>query len=136
MSGGQAEAVEHPRTQILILSGLFSIDALIYVGLDQSAFVISSDITDYFDGYHCGIVISGNVAARLVTATITTMSRDRHSAATTTTSPPRTATDFLALDNPPECAHAHVPYYAIFILPAMDQRSRLAIKVSNCIVVR
>lgn len=136
MSGGQAEAVEHPRTQILILSGLFSIDALIYIGLDQSAFVISSDITDYFDGYHCGIVISGNVAARVVTATITTMSRDRHSAATTTTSPPRTAADFLALDNPPECAHAHVPYYAIFILPVMNQRSRLAIKVSNCIVVR
>jgi hypothetical protein len=136
MTGGQAEAVEHPRTQILILSGLFSIDALIYIGLDQSAFVISSDIADYFDGYPCGIVISGNVAARAVTAMITTLSRDRHSAATTTTSPPRTAADFLALDNPPECAHAHVPYYAIFILPAMDQCSRLAMKVSNCIVVR
>jgi hypothetical protein len=135
MSGGQAKSIEHPRAQILIMSGLLSIDTLIYVGLDQGAFVISSYIAYYLDGYNSRTVIAGNVVAEAVMLMITSMSRGRHSIAATASST-HPFSDFLTLHHPPERAHAHVAYYAILILPTMDQRSGLTKIMSDGIITR
>ena len=125
---GEVEAIEHTRAQILVLSILLSIDTLIYVGLDQCAFVISSYVADYLDGHYRRVVAAGSIAHGAVVVIITTKTIGNASF------PRRTSSNLLALDNSTKSSHAHVSKDAIFIFSATDQRSRLSIKVSDGVV--
>mmetsp|Transcript_5498 Transcript_5498/g.10738 ORF Transcript_5498/g.10738 Transcript_5498/m.10738 type:complete len:112 (-) Transcript_5498:707-1042(-) len=55
--GGEGKSIKHPCTQVLASAGLFPVDALTDVCLDEGALVVASDVAYDFDGNGAVIII-------------------------------------------------------------------------------